>query len=99
MPTGKVKLYKGKILLGWIPGREDESPLGRKEHLQAEENHGKRMSYVLFFYRRNCTGNLVPSTATQRPRSSVLLPMKCRPSGLSIPSLIVVYVFGNYAIQ
>lgn len=50
MPTGKVKLYKGKILLGWIPGREDESPLGRKEHLQEEENHGKRMLYVLFFY-------------------------------------------------
>lgn len=53
MPTGKVKSYKGKILLGWIPEREDESPLGRKEHLQAEENHGKIMSYVLFFYLRN----------------------------------------------
>lgn len=99
MPTGKVKSYKGKILLGWIPRREDESPLGRKEHLQAEENHGKRMSYVLFFYRRNWTGNLVPNTAAQRPRNSALLPMKCRSSGLSIPSLIVVYVFGNYAIQ
>lgn len=47
MPTEKVKLYKGKILLGWIPRREDESPLGRKAHLQAEKNHGKRMLLCL----------------------------------------------------
>lgn len=69
MPTGKVKSYKGKILLGWIPEREDESPLGRKEHLQAEENHGKRMAYVLFFYLRNWTGNLAPSLLPRGPEA------------------------------
>lgn len=58
MATGKVKLYEGEILLGWIPGREDESPLGRKEHLQEEKIRGKGMFYVLFFYLRSWTGNL-----------------------------------------
>jgi hypothetical protein len=53
MPVGKVKLYKRRILLGWIPGREDESPLGKKEHLQEDKIRGKRMFCILFFYLRS----------------------------------------------